>query len=90
VQTTYDVVPERGLPASLDAERSILGAIFLDNEHFHEAAAILEAHDFAIESHRVLFRVIGEMISASHAVDIVTVAEKLTNLKLVSAVGSIA
>ena len=33
-----DVSLERGLPASVEAERSILGAILLDNHSYNEAA----------------------------------------------------
>ena len=43
---------DRGLPASIDAERSILGSILLDNFLYNQAAETLKADDFALDSHR--------------------------------------
>ena len=42
-----DVSLERGLPASVEAERSILGAILLDNHSYNEAAEKLRSEDFS-------------------------------------------
>ena len=78
--TTPDIAFERGLPASVDAERSILGAILLDNHAYNEAAEKLQAADFALESHQRIFARIGELMDASRAVDIVTLAEELARL----------
>ena len=41
--TTPDIEFERGLPASLDAERTILGAVLLDNHAYSEAASSIRA-----------------------------------------------
>ena len=46
---TTDHSLERGLPASIDAERSILGAILLDNFLYNSAAETLKADDFALD-----------------------------------------
>ena len=35
--------PDRTLPHNLDAERSVLGAILIDNEAFNVAAAVIDA-----------------------------------------------
>ena len=40
-----------GLPANIDAEKTILGAILLDNAAHSEAAEKLEADDFSLDSH---------------------------------------
>ncbi len=45
--TTPDIAFERGLPASIDAERSILGAILLENTAYNEATERITADDFA-------------------------------------------
>jgi replicative DNA helicase len=86
-----DISLERGLPASPDAERSILGAILLDNGHFHEAAEKrLTADDFSLDSHRRIFSRMDELINASRAVDLVTLVEELAKKKEVEAVGGVA
>jgi replicative DNA helicase len=88
--TLSDMSLERGLPASVEAERSILGAILLDNHAFNEAAEKLRGEDFSLDSHRRIYSRMGELIDAHRAVDIVTLAEELGRHKEVEAVGGVA
>jgi replicative DNA helicase len=76
--TLSDLSLDRGLPASVEAERSILGAILLDNPSYNEAAEKLRADDFSLDSHRRIYSRMAEMIDAHRAVDIVTLAEELS------------
>src|ERR1700685_4480981 len=85
-----DVSLERGLPASVEAERSILGAILLDNHSYNEAAEKLSSEDFFLDSHRRIYSRMAELIDAHRAVDIVTLAEELARRKEVEAVGGVA
>lgn len=85
-----DLSLERGLPASVDAERSILGAVLLDNHCFNEAAERLRAEDFSLDSHRRIFSRMADLIEAGRAVDIVTLAEELARRKEVEAIGGVA
>ncbi len=88
--TFSDVSLDRGLPASVEAERSILGAILLDNHSYNEAAEKLRAEDFSLDSHRRIYSRMAELIDARRAVDIVTLAEELARRKEVEAVGGVA
>ncbi len=88
--TMTDITLERGLPASLDAERSILGAILLENSHYNEAAEKISSDDFALDSHRRIYQRMAELIDNGRAVDIVTLAEELSRRKEVEAVGGVA
>jgi replicative DNA helicase len=81
---------DRGLPASVEAERSILGAILLDNHSYNEAAEKLRPEDFSLDSHRRIYSRMAELIDARRAVDIVTLAEELARRKEVEAVGGVA
>ena len=86
-----DIALERGMPASPDAERSILGAILLENAHYHEAAEKkLTADDFSLDSHRRIFGRMDELIGAGRHVDLVTLVEELARRKEVEAVGGVA
>jgi replicative DNA helicase len=87
---TPDIEFERGLPASLDAERTILGAILLDNGAYYEAAESLQAEDFALTSHQRVFRRMGELCDSQRAVDIVTLSEELARRKEIASVGGVA
>jgi replicative DNA helicase len=81
---------DQGLPASIDAEKTILGAILLDNAAHSEAAEKLEADDFSLDSHRRIFLRMSELIDEQHAVDIVTLSHQLAKYKEVEAVGGVA
>src|SRR5215472_7249663 len=84
--TGYDA----GLPANIDAERTILGAILLDNAAHSEAAEKLESDDFSLDSHRRIFQRMSELMDSQRAVDIVTLAEELARHKEVESVGGVA
>jgi len=88
--TTPDIEFERGLPASLDAERTILGAILLDNHAYSEAASMLRSDDFALTAHQRVFARMGELIDLNRAVDIVTLSEELARRKEIESVGGVA
>ena len=47
---TTNYSPTSTLPANIDAERSILGAILLDNFAYNEAAEHLKADDFSLDA----------------------------------------
>jgi replicative DNA helicase len=81
---------DAGLPANIDAEKTILGAILLDNAAHSEAAEKLEADDFSLDSHRRIFLRISELMDAQRAVDIVTLAAELDRYKEREAVGGVA
>ncbi|GGH01405.1 replicative DNA helicase [Silvibacterium dinghuense] len=88
--TPADISFERGLPASIDAERSILGAILLDNQAYNEAAEKIRAEDFALDSHQRIFSRMAELIDAGRALDIVTLSEELARRKEIESVGGVA
>ena len=85
-----DLTLDAGLPANVDAEKTILGAILLDNAAHAEAAEILEADDFSLDSHRRIYLRMSELIDAQRAVDIVTLSNELTRYKEIEAVGGVA
>jgi replicative DNA helicase len=88
--TVPDLTLEAGLPANLDAEKTILGAILLDNAAHAEAAEFLKPDDFSLDSHRRIFLRMGELVDSSRTVDIVTLANELSRYKEVESVGGVA
>jgi len=88
--TAPDLTLEAGLPANIDAEKTILGAILLANTAHAEAAEILKADDFSLDSHRRIFLRMSELVDSGRAVDIVTLANELARYKEVEAVGGVA
>ncbi len=81
---------DAGLPANVDAEKTILGAILLDNTFHSEAAEKLEADDFSLDSHRRIYLRMSELMDSQRAVDIVTLSNELARYKEIEAVGGVA
>lgn len=90
VRGVPDLTLDAGLPANIDAERTILGAILLDNAAHSEAGEKLEADDFSLDSHRRIFLRMSELMNSQRAVDIVTLANELARYKEVEAIGGVA
>lgn len=85
-----DATYDRPLPASFDAERSVLGACLLDREAYYTAALNLRPDDFALDSNRRIFRSMLALDSEDAPIDLVTVAEQLRATKEVEVIGGIA
>ena len=81
---------DAGLPANIDAEKTILGAILLDNAAHSEASERLEAEDFSLDSHRRIFLRMTELMNEQRAVDIVTLSHELSRYKEIESVGGVA
>src|SRR5262249_53342502 len=87
---TVDHILERGLPASVEAERAILGAILLDNSAGPQAAEFLRAEDFSLDSHRRIFLRMMELADTGRAIDFVTLTEQLGLHREIESVGGVA
>jgi len=86
---TTDYSITHTLPANVDAERSILGAILLDNFSFNEAAEHLKPEDFSLDSHRRIYQRMIDLMDSSRAVDLITLVEELNRSKELQAVGDV-
>jgi len=82
-----DITLERNIPHSVDAERSVLGAILLENSAINRAQEILKDSDFYRDPHRRIFKVMEVLSERSTAIDPVTVKEELTKSGELEAVG---
>jgi replicative DNA helicase len=88
--TIPNLALDSGLPANVDAEKTILGAILLDNAAHSEVAEKIDADDFSLDSHRRIFLRMTELMDAQRAVDIVTLSNELARYKEVESVGGVA
>jgi replicative DNA helicase len=85
-----EILLDRGMPASVDAERAILGAVLLDNSAYPQAAESLRAEDFSLDSHRRIYLRMMELAETGKPVDFVTLTEQLGQHKEIEAVGGVA
>ncbi len=74
---TADYISSQSLPANVEAERSILGAILLDNLSYNQAAEHLKPEDFLLDSHRRIYARMVDLAESSRAIDQITLGEEL-------------
>src|SRR4030088_3405067 len=82
---TLEIIEGRS-PANIDAERSILGGVLLDNHAFNEAAEHLKPEDFCIDSHRRIYSRMMDLADSSRPIDIITLGEELQQKRYLEAV----
>jgi len=81
---------ERPMPHNVEAERSILGAILLDNNAINAAIEKLKPEDFFHDHHRRIYQQMITLGEAQQAIDLVTLTEQLQRGGELEAVGGAA
>jgi replicative DNA helicase len=87
---TTDYISAQALPANIEAERSILGAILLDNLAYNQAAEHLKPEDFLLDSHRRIYSRMIDLSEASHSIDLITLCEELSRKSELETIGGAA
>lgn len=94
MSTIPDLRLDVGLPANVDAEKTILGAILLDEDaYFDDCLDNIQAEDFSLDSHRRIYLRMSEIMNGlveEHHLDIITLANILARNKEIEAVGGVA
>src|SRR5918995_6611 len=80
----------KSLPHNVDAERTVLGAVLVDNAAFNSAAEILSRNDFYRESHRRIFEAMAVLAERSQPIDLVTLKDELIKASALEGVGGAA
>ena len=76
-------------PHSLEAERSILGALFVDKEAVVKVSDILQHDDFYHDVHAILYRSVMELYDRRMPIDVVTLTNYLEDRNLLDNVGGV-
>src|SRR5436190_11611258 len=87
---TEAIARERTLPHNSEAERTVLGAVLVDNAAFNSAAEVLTRDDFHREAHRRIFEAMATLSERSAAIDLITLKDELTRVSALEAVGGAA
>src|ERR671912_386452 len=74
---TASAPAHRTLPHNLEAERSVLGAILIDNDSMNVAAAMIDAKAFFRDAHRRIFEKMLDLSERSQPIDLVMLKEEL-------------
>ena len=89
-ESAADLAFDAGLPSNVDAEKTILGAVLLDNNALKEISISLESEDFSLDSHRRIWLRMSNLYDAGRPIDIVTLSSELAKNKEIETVGGVA
>ena len=79
----------RSLPSSLDAERSVLAALLLNDENVAIVSEIITAQDFYQNPHKLIYQAIIDLCMARKRIDLVTLQDELIKRGQLEAAGGI-
>src|ERR1035441_5639505 len=85
-----DTTLERPLPHNIEAERSILGAVLLDNHALNAAVERLKSEDFFLPQHRHIFEHMVQLCEKQKGIDTITLMEDLARSGELEAAGGVA
>jgi replicative DNA helicase len=78
---------------SLETEKAVLGSFLLDSDSrlFYEASAAgLQPEHFSLDSNRILFRAMGDLVESEVPIDMVTLVNYLTSEGNLGRIGDVA
>ena len=67
----------RTLPNAVDAEASVLGAILMRNDLYHQAVGYITPEDLYSPRHKLIFEAMAEVDGAGKPLDVITLEEHL-------------
>ena len=76
-------------PHSMDAERSVLGAMLQDRNALLLANEALSPEDFYSPAHREIFAAMRQLFNQSQPIDLVTVSNELTRTGKLDGIGGL-
>lgn len=80
---------KRIMPNSLEAEQSVIGSMIMDKEAITVAVEMLVQEDFYYQQYGLLFRAMADLYDAGHAVDLVTLQDRLKTMNVPEEVSSL-
>ena len=76
-------------PQNIDAEKSVLGSLLIDEEAIGAAIEILDEAWFYEQAHRQIFRAVLELYNQRKNVDLITLSDKLKNDGTLEQIGGV-
>ncbi len=75
------------IPASLEAEQALLGAILLEPKSFLSIAALLSGEDFFLKRHEHIWNAFSRLQERNDAIDYVTLSRELQDMSVLDEIG---
>jgi len=77
-------------PQDIEAEKSLLGAIMLDENVLPEIITIISPNDFYDKNHQVIFEAMRNLYDSHRPIDLLTLTDELKSLKKLKSIGGAA
>lgn len=85
-----DISPLKVPPHSIEAERSVLGGLMLDDNAWDAVSTRVSTDDFYRSDHRIIFRCMMALVEQNKPLDIITISESLDDVGELDNVGGLA
>ena len=79
----------REIPHSIDAEQSVLGAMFLTKRALEKGLENLQEDDFYLDSHKKIFATLKKLDTEGSPVDLTTVTNELNDHDTLKQIGGV-
>lgn len=84
-----EIILGKQLPASIEAEKAILGSILLNDETIVQISEILLPADFYQQSHKVIFEAMLLLSQKFKRIDLISLQDELIKMGVLDAIGGI-
>jgi replicative DNA helicase len=74
-------------PQNLEAEKSVLGSLMLDQKAIHIVVDILKPEDFYHQKHQIIYQAMLDLYDKKEPIDVLSVASRLKEKKLLDEIG---
>ena len=75
------------IPASLEAEQALLGAVLLDPKSLLHISSFLKEDDFFLKRHELIWRALRQMQERNEVIDYVTISRELQDMGALEEIG---
>ncbi len=79
----------KSLPASIEAEKSVLAALLLNDDNVTLVAEVLKAGDFYQPAHQIIYQAILDIVQVNQKVDLVVMQDHLSKNNNLDACGGV-
>lgn len=86
-QSSTDNIAGKIQPQATELEAALLGALLIESKAYQDIEDILDADDFYVDSHKIVFNAISRLNHSRKPIDMLTVIEELRSLGEIDAIG---
>lgn len=90
MQPVVTISSDKLPPQSIDAERSLLGALLIDKEAMNRIADITRPGDFYSRNHNIIFEAVLKLFEQQENIDLLSLSNKLKEMGRLDEIGGVA